>query len=103
MLYSYLLLLFLLSFGRVTHQTTTAGINSLVQRLLPNHVDSFEFQLRNQKNATENDSYNVSSASNGKIVVAGNSLSALAVGYGDSEYPGSEDCADMVLSALEGI
>jgi alpha-N-acetylglucosaminidase len=79
MAYSHLLLFFLLSFCIATPQATTEGIKSLVQRLLPNHVDSFEFHL-DQKNATDNDSYNVSSASNGKISVAGNSVSALAVG-----------------------
>jgi len=80
MLYICLFTCCLLSLCIPTLQDTTDGISGLVQRLLPNHVDSFEFQLTGQKNATENDSYNVSSAANGKILVAGNSASALAVG-----------------------
>lgn len=76
----FLVLSFLLLFAVPTHQATTEGIIGLVQRLLPNHVDSFEFQLGDPKNATENDHYQISSASNGKILVAGNSVSALASG-----------------------
>lgn len=70
----------LLLFTVPSQQAATDGISGLVQRLLPNHANSFEFQLVDQKNDTENDNYRVSSASNGKILVAGNSVSALAVG-----------------------
>lgn len=80
MLYHCMFICCLLSLCVPALQATTDGLSGLVQRLLPNHVDNFEFQLIGQKNATENDSYNVSSAANGKILVAGNSASALAVG-----------------------
>jgi alpha-N-acetylglucosaminidase len=62
----------------------TRGILDLVQRRLPNHVNDFEFQLiaNGTGNGTKpvNDDYIVSSTSDGKIRVQGNSLSALSSG-----------------------
>lgn len=61
---------------------STDGIYGLVKRRLPQHADSFEFALVNEtkKNAAVNDQYVVSSTSDGKILVEGNSLSALSSG-----------------------
>lgn len=61
---------------------STDGIYDLVKRRLPQQADRFEFSLVNEteKNATINDQYIVSSTSDGKILVEGNSLSALSSG-----------------------
>ncbi|KAI1826032.1 glycoside hydrolase family 89 protein [Xylaria intraflava] len=66
---------------------STAGVESLVRRRLPHHAESFQFKIVNAvKNETgtgverENDSYVVSSTKNGKILVQGNSVSALLSG-----------------------
>lgn len=65
---------------------STQGIIDLVARRLPSHNDAFEFQLTANESlplvvATKtNDDYRVSSTSNGKILVEGNSLSALSSG-----------------------
>jgi hypothetical protein len=61
---------------------STQGIYNLVQRRLPNHADSFQFSLVNvtQSNSTY-DRYTVSTAPNGKVLVQGNTLSALSTGY----------------------
>ncbi|KIL58955.1 glycoside hydrolase family 89 protein [Amanita muscaria Koide BX008] len=61
---------------------TTAGIQDLVNRCLPRHADSFTFSLVNASEPlkSQNDAYTVSTTKNGKILVEGNSLSALAVG-----------------------
>jgi alpha-N-acetylglucosaminidase len=61
---------------------STAGIEALVQRRLPNHVDSFEFSIVNETDplSWENDEYAVSTTCDGKILVEGSSLSALATG-----------------------
>ncbi len=62
-----------------------AGVEALVQRRLPQHVNSFQFEIVNasQPNGLGSDRYVVSSVG-GKIVVQGNSLSALLSGYVDS-------------------
>lgn len=75
------LLCLLLSFSP-SHQASTDGITALVQRRMPNHVNQFQFQLVDDKgtNATVNDRYNVLSGADGKVVVQGNSASALAIG-----------------------
>lgn len=57
----------------------TLGIVDLVKRRLPNHVDDFEFRLLGNQSTTSNDAYSVSSV-DGKILVEGNSLSALSSG-----------------------
>jgi alpha-N-acetylglucosaminidase len=65
---------------------STDGILNLVKRRLPDHVDDFEFRLVG--NVTEfpvaatppNDEYTVSSTTDGKILVEGNSPIALASG-----------------------
>lgn len=65
---------------------STQGILDLVARRLPSHVDSFEFRLTANESlpiivsTKTNDVYQVSSTSNGKILVEGNSLSALSSG-----------------------
>ncbi|KAJ9157206.1 Alpha-N-acetylglucosaminidase [Pleurostoma richardsiae] len=61
---------------------STAGVEALVRRRLPQHVDNFQFAIVNasQPAALENDRYIVSTTSDGKILVEGNSLSALLSG-----------------------
>jgi alpha-N-acetylglucosaminidase len=68
---------------------STAGIEALVQRRLPQHTGDFEFSIvgwnENSSSlasleSTSNDTYTVSSGQDGKIKVEGNSLSALASG-----------------------
>lgn len=61
---------------------STAGITAFVKRRLPHHADSFEFVVSNptKSSTKENDSYSVSSGSNGKIKVQGTSLSAVMQG-----------------------
>jgi alpha-N-acetylglucosaminidase len=70
----------------ITAQSTD-GILDLVKRRLPDHVDSFTFRLfRNNtgpvssSNTPANDEYIISSSEDGKLVVEGNSLIALASG-----------------------
>jgi alpha-N-acetylglucosaminidase len=71
-----------LVFGVATQSTN--GILDLVQRRLPKHVDDFEFRVlaNGTENSTKavNDNYVVSSTSDGKILVEGNSLSGLSSG-----------------------
>ncbi|QSZ32336.1 hypothetical protein DSL72_001910 [Monilinia vaccinii-corymbosi] len=58
------------------------GLVDLLQRRLPAHADAFEFQLRgNHTLGVTNDEYVVSQRLAGRILVEGNSLSALASGY----------------------
>ena len=65
---------------------STAGIEALVQRRLPNHVDSFSFSLTGtplsstSTNITDrpNDEYTVSNGADGKFHISGNSPIALA-------------------------
>lgn len=63
---------------------STAGLYSLVERRLPSHCGQFEFHLEgvhaNTASEAQNDRYTVSTASNGSIIVQGNSLSALSTG-----------------------
>lgn len=61
---------------------STEGIEDLVKRRMPNHVDNFHFTLvdANATTSDSHDSYIVSSAPDGKIQVQGNSLSALSSG-----------------------
>jgi alpha-N-acetylglucosaminidase len=63
---------------------STQGILDLVERRLLNHVDDFEFGFlaNGTGNSTKpsNDYYIISSTTDGKILVEGNSLSALASG-----------------------
>lgn len=83
----YLLGVLLLASVALAAGTTasTDGIRNLVKRRIPDHVDDFDFCL------TENiefpltgrpaiDEYNVSSTSDGKILIEGNSPIALASG-----------------------
>lgn len=64
---------------------STAGIEALIQRRLPQHATSFQFTLVNVSTSTsrDNDSYTVSSTDDGTIMVQGNTLSALTSGYVD--------------------
>jgi alpha-N-acetylglucosaminidase len=61
---------------------STAGVEALIQRRLPQHVHSFQFDLVNVSTAAvkENDTYVVSSSNHGKILVQGNTPSALLSG-----------------------
>ncbi|KAI0420631.1 glycoside hydrolase family 89 protein [Xylaria grammica] len=69
---------------------STAGVESLVRRRLPQHADSFRFEIVGDLEAditqsdaeTErvNDSYVVSSAEDGTVVVQGNTAGALLAG-----------------------
>lgn len=62
-------------------EPSTTGIESLLQRRLPQHANKFEFSIVNATSLGENDVYAVSNGENGKIKVEGSSLSALATGY----------------------
>ena len=65
----------------ISSSSSTAGIEDFVQRRLPRHVHDFEFSLDEGKHSAQsNDTYKVSSSRNGKILVEGNSLSALMSG-----------------------
>lgn len=65
---------------------STQGIIDLVARRLPSHVDTFEFLLTANESlpiissTKTNDEYRVSSTSGNKILVEGNSLSAISSG-----------------------
>jgi len=59
---------------------STSGVEALVERRLPQHASSFQFKLVNLSTAA-NDSYVVSNIDDGKILVQGNTLSALLSGY----------------------
>ncbi|EMC95408.1 glycoside hydrolase family 89 protein [Baudoinia panamericana UAMH 10762] len=67
---------------------STAGIQGLVQRRLPNHVNDFTFNLTNSSFVThattgiskQNDQFTVSNGVNNTINIAGNSPIALASG-----------------------
>ncbi|KKK12043.1 hypothetical protein P175DRAFT_0554948 [Aspergillus ochraceoroseus IBT 24754] len=61
--------------------SSTRGIENLIQRRLPKHAHEFRFSLVNDtRGETVNDSYVVSPMHDGKILVEGNSLSALSRG-----------------------
>ena len=70
------------------HAQSTAGIEALVQRRLPNHADSFTFSLTTgpasyaTTNISDkaNDEYTVSNAANGTLHISGNTPIALASG-----------------------
>ncbi len=66
---------------------STQGSRDLLARRISNYVDAFEFQLTgneslaiNSVSTAANDKYRVSSTTDGKILVEGNSVSALASG-----------------------
>lgn len=62
---------------------STTGVEALVRRRLPQHDEAFQFELVNVSTAASrgNDTYVVSSTTDGKILVEGNTLSALLSGY----------------------
>jgi alpha-N-acetylglucosaminidase len=69
------------AWGHSSQGTSTQGIQNLLQRRLPARANDFEFSLVDVKaNDTTNDHYTVSSTKNNKILVEGNSLSALSTG-----------------------
>jgi alpha-N-acetylglucosaminidase len=83
----YLLRVLLCASAALAAGTTapTDGIRNLVKRRIPDHVDDFDFRLtaNNQFPLTNRpaiDEYSVSSTSDGKILVEGNSPIALASG-----------------------
>ncbi|OIW28203.1 putative alpha-N-acetylglucosaminidase [Coniochaeta ligniaria NRRL 30616] len=61
---------------------STAGIEALVQRRLPQHTGAFQFKLVNvsTEESRGNDTYVVSCGDDGKIIVQGTTLSALLSG-----------------------
>ena len=59
---------------------STTGVEALVQRRLPQHASSFQFELVNLS-TTGNDSYVVTTTDDSRILVQGNTLSALLSGY----------------------
>ncbi|KAI1357309.1 glycoside hydrolase family 89 protein [Xylaria arbuscula] len=69
---------------------STTGVESLVRRRLPQHAHSFQFEIVEDLGSDEsqaeaddervNDSYVVSSAGDGKVVVQGNTAGALLAG-----------------------
>ncbi|KAL6895990.1 glycoside hydrolase family 89 protein [Trichoderma longibrachiatum] len=64
-----------------SHQSPTEGVESLVKRRLPQHVDSFEFVLEpSHGSGLLNDTYTVSSTNNGKVRIEGTTTSALLSG-----------------------
>ncbi|KAB5545833.1 putative alpha-N-acetylglucosaminidase [Coniochaeta sp. 2T2.1] len=65
-----------------TTKVSTSGVEALVQRRLPQHVGSFQFQLVNTSTTDTkgNDTYIVASVADGRLLVQGNSLSALLSG-----------------------
>ncbi|KAL7802663.1 glycoside hydrolase family 89 protein [Trichoderma afarasin] len=72
----------------------TAGVESLVKRRLPQHVDSFEFVIEPaQVSGLTNDSYAVSSTKDGKIRIEGTTTSALLSGL--HKYLSSEANVDI--------
>lgn len=62
------------------------GVVGLLQRRLPDHVDSFTFRLSNltsgaiANSSLQNDVYTVSSTATGKVLIVGNTPIALASG-----------------------
>ncbi|TVY80301.1 Alpha-N-acetylglucosaminidase, partial [Lachnellula suecica] len=86
MYFSFCIVGFVAVVTAVTAQSTQ-GILDLVQRRLPNHVDAFEFRLTGNETfpistaiRAVNDEYTISSTSDGKTLVEGNSVIALASG-----------------------
>lgn len=64
---------------------STAGLTSLLQRRMPNHVADFSFKIVNASsigvsNSSLHDSYTVTSSPNGTIHVQGTTISALSQG-----------------------
>lgn len=66
--------------GSTTSNTgSTAGIEALVKRRLPQHENSFTFSLF-ANTGSESESYSIMSTRDGKIQVQGTSLSAIVYG-----------------------
>ncbi|KAI6716539.1 hypothetical protein PZA11_004205 [Diplocarpon coronariae] len=75
------LLIYLVGAASIASAQSTQGILNLVKRRVPKYVDDFQFRLlRSKPNTTSNDVYSISSTTHGKILVEGNSLSALSSG-----------------------
>lgn len=61
---------------------STDGLYKLIKRRLPNHVDLFQFELKNYTGGeNEYDQFVVRTTPNGTVLVEGNTLSALSSGY----------------------
>ena len=78
------LLVFLFAvLARSAQDTSTEGITRFLERRLPNHVNDFTFSLSDSIRKSEdwvNDEYTVSTGSDGKIHIEGNSLSGILQG-----------------------
>lgn len=69
--------------ARARQDQSTDGITRFLERRLPNHVDDFTFSLTDPiRNSDKwvNDEYKVSTGSDGKIHIEGNSLSGILQG-----------------------
>ena len=68
--------------GQESSPSATAGVEALVQRRLPDHVDAFEFSIRPHTDspAPIPDEFTVTSTDDGKIRVEGTTTSALVSG-----------------------
>lgn len=79
------LLIFLFAvLARSAQAQSTEGITRFLERRLPNHVDDFTFSLTDPARKSEhwvNDEYIVSTSSDGKVHIEGNSLSGILQGY----------------------
>lgn len=65
-----------------TSAHSTAGVEALVKRRLPQHSDKFEFAIVNAPDSKElaNDTYSVTSTHDGRFLIRGNTVSALLSG-----------------------
>lgn len=71
--------------GLLASHLSTAGIEGLLKRRLPNHADQFEFSLASSPHEAtpSNDTFEISNADYGKIRIEGTSISAILTGYVD--------------------
>lgn len=70
---------------------SVSGVEALVRRRLPQHAESFRFQIVDEMGDGDveseddgervNDTYVVSSSADGKVLVKGNTAGALFAGY----------------------
>ncbi len=76
-------LLWLLLFATLGPAQSTDGLYNLVKRRMPNHADHFHFTIDTSNlTGTEGyDQFEVSNAPDGKILIKGNTISALSSGY----------------------
>lgn len=70
--------------AQASQDQSTEGITRFLERRLPSHVDDFTFSLTDPVRTSDkwiNDEYAVSTDSDGKIHIEGNSLSGILQGY----------------------